>query len=230
MILTARNIGMILRCAFALLCLLPAVEAQTAPSPKLEFDVASVKPNTGEGKMSMARFAPGGRLTAENISTKFLIRMAYEVDEAQISGGPGWLGSDHYDVNARAPEGQTSTPEMRRMLQALLADRFNLALHRESKEAQVYELRAAKGGARLASTKEGSCITPDRNNPPPQLQPGEKPPAFCGMVRMGRGLIDANGTDMAQVIRVLSQILGKTVVDKDRLHGPGGYPSDVYSR
>lgn len=216
-----RKVSMIRRCphvvtaALALLSGFAVLRAQTAAASaaRPEFEVASIKPNKSGSRNASMMAMPGGRLRADNMPTRALIAMAYDVRDSQISGGPGWINNDPYDVTAKA-EGNASMAQMRLMMQSLLADRFKLAVHRETKEQPVYELIAAKGGAKLGSTKEGSCITPSPNNPAPAPRPGEKPPVMCGMVRMGRGLIDSAGTSMDRVVTVLSQALGRTVVDK----------------
>jgi uncharacterized protein (TIGR03435 family) len=201
-----------------LLGLSPAIHAQS-PASSPQFEVASIKPNTGGGRNRMIRMAPGGRLNVENLPLKFLVRIAYDVKEFQISGGPSWIDSDSYDVTAKA-ESNFSPDEMRPMLQALLADRFKLAIHRETKEAAVYELTAAKGGIKLAASKEGSCTKFDPKSPPPALpRPGDKPPNFCGNIRVGRGLIDASGITMDRFLMVLSDMLGRTTIDKTGFTG-----------
>jgi uncharacterized protein (TIGR03435 family) len=84
----------------------------------------------------------------------------------RIEGGPRWLGTDLYDINAIA-EGGASEEMMRGpMMQALLEERFKLKLHRETREAPVYELRVAKGGPKLKPFREGTCIPWDWTKPP----------------------------------------------------------------
>jgi uncharacterized protein (TIGR03435 family) len=199
--------------AFAFVCLPGVACAQSS-----EFEVASIKPNTsGEGRV-MIGVQPGGRFNAENMATRALIRFAYNVKDFQISGGPAWMNSDRYDVTAKGDAAAGFEP-MRTMVQSLLADRFKLMLHRETKELPVYDLVAAKGGLKLAAPKEGSCTTPDRNNPPRPPQPGEPPPRYCGNIRMGRGLVEAYGINMERFLTVLSDTLGRTVIDKTGFTG-----------
>jgi len=107
-----------------------------------EFEVASVKlANPARGIDVVV--SPGGRLTATNCTLELLIQQAYNVDRYQVSGGPSWLTSDRYDVVATPPSSQPLSQEDQRiMLQNLLAERFALQIHRESKEATVYALVA----------------------------------------------------------------------------------------
>ena len=124
----------------------------TIASPAQTFEVASVKPdkdgNSGmEGSTRESITHNPGSLTMRNVTLKSCIRWAYELADYQISG-PAWIGSQRYDVQARA--GRAATVEqLRLMLRDLLASRFQLALHRENRELPVYELIAGKDGPRL---------------------------------------------------------------------------------
>src|SRR5262245_56511116 len=121
--------------------------AQT-PSPPISptFDVASVKANKSGGRGGM-RPQPSG-LVATNLNVKFLIQDAYSVEDFQVAGGPAWIENDRYDITAKA-NGQITNEQRKLMLQSLLADRFRLQLHRETKELPVYALVASKGGLKL---------------------------------------------------------------------------------
>jgi uncharacterized protein (TIGR03435 family) len=116
------------------------------------FDVASVKPvmTFKTGTASEKIIAHPGSLTMRDVRLRAIIMWAYTVRDFQISGpawlgAPGWGGADvpRFEVLAKAPE-QTSVPQMRIMLQQLLADRFKLVLHREHKEVPVMLLTATK--------------------------------------------------------------------------------------
>jgi uncharacterized protein (TIGR03435 family) len=92
----------------------------------------------------------GGRL-------QLLIQAAYDVTRFQVEGGPSWVRSDRYAIDARAADNATPD-QMRAMLQSLLADRFKLTLRREARRLAVYELVVAEGGLKIAPMKEGDCI------------------------------------------------------------------------
>ena len=109
-------------------------------------------------------FTPDG-LSATNGTLQMLINAAYSVENNQISGAPNWLNSEKYDIEAKM---DTSTAdelrklgederrvERQRMLQALLADRFKLTIHRETKELPIYALVVAKDGAKFQEAKPG---------------------------------------------------------------------------
>jgi uncharacterized protein (TIGR03435 family) len=181
-----------------------------------KFEVVSVKPNTEGGPGMTIRPSPGGRLQVEDITVRQLIRIAYGILDSQISGGPDWTGSDHFDVSAKA-ENNVAFDEMRPMLQSLLADRFGLAVQRNTKELPVYALVVAKGGIKFPQSRPGICVTPRSDTP----LPDGNPPVFCGAIQMRRGRLDASGISVTQLVKVLTDFgnLGRTVVDKTGLAG-----------
>ena len=135
-----RRLTVMLR-AIAFLLASLSVSAQT-------FDVVSIKPTPGQPRNSGFRRASPGNLNATNVTVKMLIEFAYDVRDDQISGGPGWLDSDRYEVVAKPPE--ASAAENSKLLkvrtQNLLADRFHVALRRETREMPVLALLVAKNG------------------------------------------------------------------------------------
>jgi uncharacterized protein (TIGR03435 family) len=130
--------------------LLAALAANAAPAA---FEVASVRPNQagsagGEGHTrEKIEHSPIG-LTMTNVTLSSCIKWAYGVRDFQISGAPGWFGTERYDINAKAP-GPVSEDELKAMLQALLAERFRLAVRFEKKELPVYALAVARNGPKL---------------------------------------------------------------------------------
>ena len=120
----------------------PAVRAQ---SPV--FEVTSVKVNHSGDPGSRAPYLTNGRLVAKNTTLKAILQVAYGPSSLQITG-PAWIESDRFDLEARSPEGVPDT-EIKPMLQALLKDRFQLAVHIETREFQAYDLVVAKGGLKI---------------------------------------------------------------------------------
>src|SRR5579863_6107352 len=118
------------------------------------FEVASVKPGRpGDARGSTYQFTPGGGLKVTNGTLKGIIEMAYDVRDFEIAGGPGWLSSQPWDISTGSASDETMT-ETRRRLQALLALRFQLKVHRETREITAYALTVAKSGTKLV---EGSA-------------------------------------------------------------------------
>jgi uncharacterized protein (TIGR03435 family) len=123
-------------CAMVALC-------QQTPS----FDVSSVKLSTGSGGRKGGMNDPA-LLSVHNTTLKSLILRSYDIQDYQLSGGPAWIENDRYDIDAR-PEHPATHEQMMLMLRSLLADRFQLATHRETKTLAVYVLTVAKGGPKF---------------------------------------------------------------------------------
>jgi uncharacterized protein (TIGR03435 family) len=158
---------------------------------------------------------------------QLLIQAAYNVTRFQVEGGPAWLLSDRYAIEARVG-GDPIADDIRSMLQSLLADRFQLALRRDVRTLPVYELRVANGGLKIAAMKEGEC-TPGKDvrwdfidleaplfvceglqrrvlSQNPETRPRPQWP------RVAR--LDAGGISMASFINLISGDLDRLVVDK----------------
>jgi uncharacterized protein (TIGR03435 family) len=206
----------------ALAAAIVAAHAQTsAPTSRPEFEVASIKPNNGLDERPGMQVRYGGHVTIHAMTVRTLIGAAYNIDESfQVSGGPRWTETEPYDIVAEAaPNVPTASFEWwKPMLQSLLADRFRLALHRETKELPVYELVAAKSGIKIAPLKEGACVVADPQKPTP-VRPGETPSRFCNNLRYTRGGIEAIGVDITRLADTLTAILNRTVVNKTGFTG-----------
>ena len=120
-----------------------------AQEAKPTFEIASVRPNTAGGRgvqISMGE-ADGGRFKATNVSLRQLISIAYKFPLNDIAGGPGWINTDRFDIEAKPEEGFMPTPEQsQQMLQALLEERFGLKVEHQTKNGPIYALVVAKGG------------------------------------------------------------------------------------
>lgn len=136
---------------------LPLASAQAPPAaaPHPSFEAATIKPAASADPANGYWSRPGvGRFFAHSLSVEYLIQLAYDVEADQIAGKPTWLDSDFYDVDAKPEEGiKLSRDELKPRLQNLLAERFHLATHYETKMVRGYALVVAKGGAKLQPTK-----------------------------------------------------------------------------
>jgi bla regulator protein blaR1 len=189
--------------------------AQQAAPP--QFEVASIKPSDPNDRRMMFRMMPGGAVNLHGITLKALVQQAYDLRDFQVSGGPGWIGADKYDITAKAENASDETPpdprqlseeqrktfqeQTRLRLQALLADRFQLKIHRETKELPVYALVVAKNGPKL---KEN---------------PGDSPGLGKGMMRMSPGQLVGQQVGMAFLVQSLAQMVSRTVLDQTGLRG-----------
>jgi uncharacterized protein (TIGR03435 family) len=179
---------------WAVLLLLPAALSfgQTAPA----FDVASVKLSKSEPNSGSGVTTDKGRVTARNVTLKRCMRAAYDVPEPQILGGPKWIEDDRYDIDAKAT-GPAGDQELMAMLQSLLAERFKLVFHRETKALSGYALIVAKTGL---TAKPSAPDAPSRST-------------------SSRGSIDAEGCTMAQLAMKLSEALHLPVADLTAVKG-----------
>jgi uncharacterized protein (TIGR03435 family) len=128
-----------------------------------QFEAAQVrvsKPAAGRGGSDRIVTDPG-RLTGTRVTLKRLVFEAYGVPYYRIFGGPAWLDSEEYDLEAKA-ESRTSPDQLKLMLRALLEDRFKLTIHRETRELRVYALTVAKNGPRLHAAQDGERSSAQR--------------------------------------------------------------------
>jgi bla regulator protein blaR1 len=186
------------------------------PAAPSTFDVASIKPSNGDEHRVSIQLQPGGGLRTTGTTLKMLLTIAYDVRDFQISGGPGWINSDRFDIVAKSerssePEDALTNPrkltddqfktvqeQMRQKLQALLADRFQLTLHHETREQPVYALVVGKNGSKLQEAKEAD---------------GPRG------LRMGRGQLTGSAAPLQLLVNSLSNQLGRPVIDRTGLNG-----------
>ena len=194
----------------------------SATAPIFEYEVASIKLNKSGGNSITTSSTPDS-LTIENVPLKFLIQSAYGVQNYQILGAPDWLISEHYDVDAKADPSvadafQKLSLEDRRiarqhMLQALLADRFKLKVHVETRDLPVYSLLVAKNGPKLQETKvdngapAGTAPAPIRGGPSIRTSRTGSGPVILTVFR-------CTGADLATL---LASHVGRPVLDKTGL-------------
>jgi uncharacterized protein (TIGR03435 family) len=199
---------------------LPLLFAQDEKRP--QFEVASIKPSAPDERFIRVRGAPGGRVDINNVTLKFLIQYAWGVQPFQISGGATWSDSLHYDISAKA-ESDPKGDEMLLMLRALLEDRFQLKIHRETKEAPIYALVLArkdgKLGPGLTLAQDGGCVKIDPSKPPEPPPPGTPRPNYCGGQMMSPKSLKAVSVPVANILAILARTLGRTVVDQTGLKG-----------
>jgi bla regulator protein BlaR1 len=161
-------------------------------------------------------------LTAWGATLRTVMGVAYGVQADLISGAPDWVNSEKYDIVVNLPDstvdeapkaaGSIGIQRLQLALQAFLADRFKLTLHRESKDLQVYELVVAEGGPKMKEAT-AAYLNPNGVNGPE----GPLPPK--GMMKMGPGELTDQGAKLALLVEQLSWQLGRTVVDKTGLTG-----------
>jgi uncharacterized protein (TIGR03435 family) len=191
-----RTLLLAIACAQAAVHTLPC-----AAQPPLEFDVASIKPAPpGSGNTTM-KFEPGGRFRATGAPLNALIQLAYGVKDFQVSGRPKWADSESYesyDVVAQPAAGVTfNRDQLKVAIQALLADRFKLKFHRETKDLPIYSLVVGKNGPKL--TKNIDAPGPGAT--------------------IGSGQLKGSKISMSILADLLAQLLDRTVRDDTGISG-----------
>ena len=220
---------------------------QIAPMDQPSFEVASVKKHVAENSGMMgARMIMGGppgdtsRWAASNVTAKMLIGTAYSMKPFQIAGGPSWIESERFDIDAKVEDSQAQQlqklqrqeqqAQQALMLRSLLADRFKLQVTRSTKEGTVLELVVAKGGTKLKEVPAPPDPQAGQQAPPPGPPPPERgggppaPPPGAAMMMMGsNGLVTArmSAATIPMLMSLLSAQLGQQIVDKTGL--PGHY-------
>ena len=198
--------------------------AQSAPE-RPEFEVASIKPATTAPLGTQVHVGvqiDGAQVHCTYLSVKDYIRIAYQVKEYQITG-PDWMASERFDIHAKLPAG--GREHFREMLQTLLADRFQLKMHRDSKEFPVYGVVVGKGGVKM---KE-SPLDPetDGDGGKGAINVSAEGGAQGTTLRFGRGAyftladnkFEARKLNMAQLADSIGRFVERPVVDMTELQG-----------
>ena len=215
-----------------------------APVGDRHFEVASVKPTSPQffqgapgGLAELRRVGistlPGGRFTASTVTLKMLIANAFDVRDYQIEGGPPWLTSDFFEITATAGADASPT-DVRSMLRTLLAERFGLRTHTDTRQASLYTLTLARADGRLGPNLKQTtpeCIQQieDRKAGKPSTAPAfhsnNRPTApVCGAVfttvnASGAQMMMMGGMELTALVRQISSQLAAPVVDRTDLTG-----------
>jgi len=212
----------------------PIAKAQspTTPPPNspptatpLSFDAISIRPSktttttTSSGieiERMFTRTTPDG-YSVENGTVKYLIMEAYNVKWDSIVGGPAWLGSDHFDIDAKvtpaadAPPPKLTSAQRKLMIQSLLADRFNLAVHNETKDAPIYELGLAKSGSKLPISTPGDTFAKGFQG----IDGNPVPIGYPALLSFGH--LFGQAVTIASLIDYMTSTLHRPIVDKTGL-------------
>jgi uncharacterized protein (TIGR03435 family) len=170
-------------------------------SPRREFEVTSVKPGNPNNSQFGYHMQPGGRYVATNVSLKNLVSTAYAIPDPRILGGPNWLDTEKFTIEAKTPGPLPPWPESNKelnlMLQSLLEKRFKLAIHWEPKETAVYNLTVSRGGPKLK-----------------QADPAERP-----NFGIQQGRFRSSALPLEYLASNLAYLLARPVLDKTGLTG-----------
>jgi uncharacterized protein (TIGR03435 family) len=214
--------------AACLLLLLPVALFAQAPST---FDVASVKRTQGAPGAIPFVFTQNGRLRAPFATVRELVQAAYGVEPNQVAGGPGWIDSEHFEINATLPAG-ADPRAARLMLRALLVDRFALAARQEKRDVPVYVLNRTRAlgpdfspaGSACKPLKAPAGLPAPPPPPPPPAGAGPTTPlnqprgSICGNAIFG-GFFSLRGIPMATFVTYLSRQVKRPIIDRTGLTG-----------
>lgn len=196
----------------------PQQPAGQPPAAKIAFEVASIKTPQPMpmGRMMIGMSTDAGMLRYTNVPLKEVIRVAYRVKEFQVQG-PDWIASTHFDIVAKLPEG-ASEDQIPEMLQALLAERFKMTVHRDTKEHAIYAMVVAKGGPKLKPAQEDAAPA---GGPVGNAGKGGMPPRGNMMMQVdGAGAhLKAPSATLANLAEMLSRFSERPVVDKTGIQG-----------
>jgi uncharacterized protein (TIGR03435 family) len=209
----------------------PGTQSQPAASASATFEVATVKQNKSGERGGGIRRLPGGRVAVTNMPARGLITFAYQLGQYQLVGGPAWLDNDRFDMTAKMegnPEwegpGSGKPDPIMLAMRSLLAERFKLKLHTESRELDAFALVMVKPGVPGAALKPS---TTDCKALAERLRQGGPPPGppqpVDGIVPcsvMGRiGQLSFDGFPMSQAASMFVGQAGRPVVDRTGLTG-----------
>lgn len=176
--------------AMAFLSVCVALSAQ-------QFEVDPIRPVGADQPNTSSGVTTGhGRLTANNVTLKRCIMGAWGMGPNQVSGGPAWLDSDRFEIVARAEQPVEDEDALNAMLRNLLAERFKLAIHRETRTVEALVLEVAKDGPKLKKTEAGEAST-----------------------NSSRGRIDARKATMDRFADALSRQMDLPVVNRTGVEG-----------
>ena len=200
------------------------LRAQSQPAARMAFEVASVKHNTSTDRSGMGlQVLPGGRLVAIGAPLILVVAVAYDLpfQSDRLTGGPDWLRTERYDIEATPEKGaipagatvKERNDKVHLMLQALLAERFKMVIHREIKELPAYVVTLKKDGPKLqkAAVEEKDCA---------ETPAGPKDPAACHGFSGGQGQgLHGQAVSMSDLVSAVSNFADHPVVDKTGLKG-----------
>jgi uncharacterized protein (TIGR03435 family) len=213
-----------------------SIGAQSAEDARPKFEVASIKPCVPETAPAQGgRSGGGGRggdpgmFRIPCVTVLALIEGAYiryaggqttpvsPLKKQPVQGGPDWIDSERFAIDARPPAPQPRAIMAGPMMQTLLEERFKLKIHRESKRIPVYALVVGKSGAKLQATPAGGCTPGDAQGLPPPIVAGQ--PLPCGFIDGDDDGIKAVGVPIAGLCQIISSQVHQAVIDQTGLTG-----------
>ena len=200
------------RFVFVLLYVVTAASlAAQQPAASAAFEVASVKRHTLDDTRVMMVAQPGGGFVAANVPLRHVIRVAFQLQDNQIVGGPDWIDTDRFDIEAKGATASAAPGvELLQSLQSLLSERFTLATHRETRELPVFGLERVRRDGLGPGMRPTAC---------PDLEIDFKQPKPCANISNGTGFLTMRGTWLAPFTQELGRYVDRMVIDRTGLDG-----------
>ncbi|HTZ56777.1 MAG TPA: M56 family metallopeptidase [Acidobacteriaceae bacterium] len=177
----------------------PTKNALMASDAKPDVEVATIKP-TQPGNDQMMFQTHGGTLLIKNLSLGFMMSFAYDLPARQITGKPGWVDTDKWDIEAKADTpGEPNPSQLKMMMQKLFAERFGLRVHEGKRKIEAYVLIVSKAGPKMTKTADASSPT--------------------NVLLYPQGVIIAKSATIANLAHWLGSIFGQPVMDETGLEG-----------
>jgi uncharacterized protein (TIGR03435 family) len=186
-----------------------------SPSVNTGFDVISIKRNTSGANPAWTPPLQHGRLLFTNVTVKDVLSLAYyPIDLPHTKGGPAWIGTERYDIQATTEDRIVTEEHYHQMLQIMLADRFQMRVHQETNQGPVYALIPDKKGMKLKATEPSSCVSA---SPEVTLLPNGTP---CGQHYGQIGThFEGVGMTTTTLARWLGLVVGRPVIDRSGYDG-----------
>jgi uncharacterized protein (TIGR03435 family) len=195
----------------------PAGDAQSpsASRPPISY-VASVKPNNSAEPRTLIDYYPGGRLRADAVTVAALLRLAYRIQDYRILGAPAWFSTNRYDIAAKVDD--NPPPSQQVFLQTLLADRFHLAVHQETRDRPTFTLVLARSDRKLGPQLIPSDFDCAAYAAAPHAPPDPARTPNCA-TRINIGALSGKAIPMTQLATSLAPFLSRFTIDKTGLTG-----------
>ena len=188
-------------------CVMAAALTNDSVLTQRAFEVASLKPETRTqpGRLDVA---PGGRIVATNVTLPALLMFSYDVRGYRVIGIPEWANRERFSIEAKAENRDASMAELREMMRSLLAERFKLRVHRETRDLDGFELLRVNGNQLGPQIQRSSlhCTVPERI----------RQERGCGMM-FNAGELQGGDVSMAELGEWLDSSVGAVIIDRTEM-------------
>jgi len=210
-------------CLFAILA--AGMAFSQTPAARPEFEVASVKPSappTADGQFNVGVHIDGAMVRCSYLSLRNYLTMAYDVKDYQILA-PDWISTDHFDIAGKLPAGSSGDKQLRGMVASLLADRFKLTFHRETRDFPAYALVVAKSGLKIKA-QPPDADSSDTGSVDVNVSGGGRGGTVVNLgngsyISYGLNKLEAKKVTFASLMDSLGKFVDRPVVDMTELDG-----------